>query len=30
LREYAAIWLNFHDPSVVSWHDVRFGQTCRA
>jgi hypothetical protein len=30
LREYAATWLGFHDPPVVSWHDVRFGKTCIA
>jgi hypothetical protein len=22
-------WLDFHHPSVVLWHDVRFGK-CRA
>ena len=29
-HEYAATWLDFHDPSVVSWHDVGLGKTCRA
>ena len=30
LHEYAATWLDFHDPSVVSWQDFGFGKTCRA